>query len=430
MSYARSLLMLPFIYRVIFFLLLFLPLVPNIAFAESKGTFEALRIEYLHLRNTDVQIKKVAEWSLLSKKLQEFAIKNSSDPDAPTSCLYAAILSEQRYKKTKEKTLFDNTIAELDYLVNTFPKSDICDEALVRKGDLLLYEAEDIAGAKAVYNAMLDSYGSFDMAEVARSRLKSIESGEYQAYLDAKKANNQGLPKVDSKKPGKFLVAIDPGHGGEDFGAKGIGGLLEKDITFAVALELEKLLMKEPGISVKLTRHKDTFIPLANRVQYANEVEADLLISLHTNASETKKASGVETYYLDNKGDEASRLLVDRENGTEGVRQGDQSDLDFMLGDLVQDGKVRDSVVLAHFVQRALVNNLRVKWDDLRDLGVKRAPFFILVGTHMPCVLVELFFIDNPDDGDKLGKNEFRAQVAMALRDSIVEYRMRQQDKD
>ena len=207
---------------------------------------------------------------------------------------------------------------------------------------------------------------------------------------------------------------LDPGHGGEDFGAVGKGGLLEKDVVLSVALELEALLKKELGALVRLTRRKDSFVPLMERTNLANDFEADLFISLHSNASPSGQIAGIETYYLDNAGDKSSMKLAERENRSVQL-EGPQADLSYMLSDLIQSAKMSDSMKLGKALQTTTYSFLNTKWEVGRNLGLKRAPFYVLVGAHMPCVLIEMGFIDNSTDGANLADKDFRADLARGL---------------
>jgi len=215
-------------------------------------------------------------------------------------------------------------------------------------------------------------------------------------------------------------IVLDPGHGGFDSGAVGWLGQSEKDITLDLALRVKELLEGVPSLSVLLTRDEDTFVPLARRTSYANRRKADAFISIHLNASPSHKLRGLEAYYLDTTDDEASRLLAQRENGI--VPGGDMDDLSYILSDLIQSGKLEGSVELTHHVESSVAASARGKHRDIVTHGVKKGPFFVLVGAHMPCSLIELFFIDNPQDGSKLATEEFRTILANGLADGLIRF--------
>jgi N-acetylmuramoyl-L-alanine amidase len=243
--------------------------------------------------------------------------------------------------------------------------------------------------------------------------------GEALASLERKR--ERPLPR-ESKKPQNGAlrkIVLDPGHGGKDSGAIGVGGVAEKDIVLSVAKRLAKKLKNEMGVDVVLTRRDDTFIPLEDRTAIANAEEADLFISLHTNASPNAGGRGIETYYLDNTTDEAALRLAARENATS--RKG-VTDLQFILSDLTQNSKLEDSISLAHRLQSALVSVVGQKHGEVRDLGVKKAQFFVLVGAKMPSVLVELFFVTNKDDARALQRSSYQEAIIEALYQGIKRY--------
>ena len=227
---------------------------------------------------------------------------------------------------------------------------------------------------------------------------------------------------VKNSKPqstGVRKIVLDPGHGGKDPGAIGEGGVAEKDIVLSVAKKLAAKLKMAMGIEVVLTRTDDQFIPLEDRTAVANAQNADLFISLHMNASPNGDAKGVETYYLDNTTDEASMRLAARENATS---RKNVSDLQFILSDMTQNLKLEDSVTLAHSLQGALVGTMGNHLREIKNLGVKKALFYVLVGARMPSVLVEMFFITNREEGRAMSQGKFQDSVVDSLYDGIQQY--------
>ena len=214
-------------------------------------------------------------------------------------------------------------------------------------------------------------------------------------------------------------IVLDPGHGGKDPGAIGPGGITEKDIVLNVAKKLALKLRREMGVQVVLTRKDDRFIALENRTAMANAEDADLFISLHMNASPNYDAKGIETYYLDNTTDEAAKRLAARENGTS---QKNISDLQFILSDMTQNMKLEDSITLAHRLQGSLVGGMNKVMGDVKDLGVKQALFFVLVGARMPSVLVEMGFITNRGEGRAMSQTSYQDAMVEALYEGIQKY--------
>lgn len=239
------------------------------------------------------------------------------------------------------------------------------------------------------------------------------------AALDKKRAAPSSR---DGSKPaslGLRKIVLDPGHGGKDPGALGVRGIAEKDVVLSIARKLAKKVKAEMGVEVVLTRRDDSFIPLEDRTAIANAEDADLFISLHVNASPNAEARGIETYYLDNTTDEASIRLAARENGTS---RKSISDLQFILSDLTQNSKLEDSVSLAHRLHSSMVAYIGQKYGDVKDLGVKKALFYVLVGARMPSVLVEMFFITNQKEGRALARQAYQDSMVEALLDGIKKY--------
>jgi N-acetylmuramoyl-L-alanine amidase len=224
-------------------------------------------------------------------------------------------------------------------------------------------------------------------------------------------------PVPNPAMPRRFKIVLDPGHGGKDPGAIGVGGVAEKDVTLAIALRLKQRLAAIPNADAVLTRGTDVFLALEERTARANAEQADLFLSIHTNASQDPSLSGVETYYLNNTNDRATIRLAQMENGLttmtgRGNRDGDTA---LILSDLIQSYKVQESVVLAEDIQRALVSALEAQSKRVSDLGVKRGPFYVLVGAGMPCVLAEVSFLTNRHEGAWLVQPTYQDAVADGL---------------
>jgi N-acetylmuramoyl-L-alanine amidase len=252
--------------------------------------------------------------------------------------------------------------------------------------------------------------------------IQGQKNAEALAVVDKSKKRTATLPEKGKQLPvsGIRKIVLDPGHGGKDPGAIGVGGIAEKDIVLAVAKKLERKLKQEMGVEVVLTRRDDRFIPLEDRTAIANAEGADLFVSLHMNASPNGEAKGLETYYLDNTNDEASLRLAARENGTS---RRNVSDLQFILSDMTQNMKLEDSITLAHHLQHSLVDGMSTRLAEVKDLGVKKALFYVLVGARMPSVLVEMFFITNKTEGRAMSQETYQNVVVDALYDGILKYK-------
>jgi N-acetylmuramoyl-L-alanine amidase len=213
-------------------------------------------------------------------------------------------------------------------------------------------------------------------------------------------------------------VVVDAGHGGKDSGAIGPSGLMEKHVVLDIAKRLRDLMQQQPQWRVTLTRDTDGFIPLEERTAIANAKAADLFVSIHANAAERPDAHGIETYFLDLASDEQSLRVAARENATTLSKV---SALQLILRDLQMTSKRNESSLLAGSVQQALVQPPGLGRAS-RDLGVKHAPFLVLIGAEMPSILVETGFISNPGEERRLADPKYRAQAARAILQGITEY--------
>ena len=214
-------------------------------------------------------------------------------------------------------------------------------------------------------------------------------------------------------------IVIDPGHGGDDPGAIGPKGLKEKDIVLKVAKLLAQKLKEKLNVEVLLTRKKDKFIPLIQRPAIANSKKADLFISIHTNASPDSKARGVETYYLNFTTDPEAMRVAALENAASDKALSDLQDL---IKAILANTKLSESRLLAEKIQEQLIKTLKRYYPDTINRGVKYAPFLVLVGTRMPAVLVEIGFISNPKEENRLKDSHYLEMVAEGIAKGIEIY--------
>lgn len=214
-------------------------------------------------------------------------------------------------------------------------------------------------------------------------------------------------------------IVIDAGHGGHDSGTVNAGGLEEKDVVLDVALRLGRLLRQRLGADVIYTRTDDTFVPLETRTAIANQAQADLFISIHANSSPDTSARGVEVYYLNFTTSADALEVAARENAVsdESIHQ---------LSDLVKkialDDKINESRQFAADVDESLYAGLESGNPGLRDRGVKKAPFVVLIGANMPSILAEISFLTNPEDAQELQEPQYRQRIADALYRGVARY--------
>jgi N-acetylmuramoyl-L-alanine amidase len=214
-------------------------------------------------------------------------------------------------------------------------------------------------------------------------------------------------------------IVIDPGHGGHDTGTIGPNGLLEKDLVLDVSKRLGKLLEGRLGADVVFTRRDDTFIPLETRTSIANQEEADLFVSVHANSSRDRDARGVETYYLNFTSSPEALEVAARENA-----EADKSihELQDLVKKIALKEKIEESKEFASDVQQSLHSGLAAKSAAIRDRGVKKAPFVVLIGANMPSILAEISFISNPVDEKRLKSSDYRQRIAESLYRGIARY--------
>jgi N-acetylmuramoyl-L-alanine amidase len=214
-------------------------------------------------------------------------------------------------------------------------------------------------------------------------------------------------------------IVIDPGHGGHDTGTIGPDGLAEKDLVLEVGRRLGKLLETRLGAEVVYTRKNDTFIPLETRTAIANQQRADLFISIHANSSEDPAARGVETYYLNFTSSPDALEVAARENE---VSEKSIYELQDLVKKIALKEKIEESREFAGDVQESLHSGLAARSPGIRNRGVKKAPFIVLIGANMPSILAEISFVSNPTDERRLETSEYRQRIAESLYRGIAKY--------
>ncbi len=214
-------------------------------------------------------------------------------------------------------------------------------------------------------------------------------------------------------------IVIDPGHGGRDPGCIFKGGIKEKDITLALAKRLKAKIEKKLECDVLLTRTEDIFMPLDERTAFATMKNADLFISLHVNAHKQSSIYGIETYFLNPANDRQSVIVAARENATS---EENISDLPSILKKMLQTTKINESSKLASMVQNGMMNDVKKKYKQHKSLGVKQAPFYVLIGADMPSILVETGFITNSTERARLLSDSYKEILSDGIVGGIESY--------
>ena len=246
---------------------------------------------------------------------------------------------------------------------------------------------------------------------------------------ELKKKTRKGIRRV--KKPDEKVslarqlglsvsrIVIDPGHGGKDPGCVFRGGIKEKTIVLKLAKILAKKIEEELNCEAVLTRTEDVFLPLERRTAFANMQKGDLFVSLHINAHRQAGIAGLETYFLNMATDERAVLVAARENSTS---EKNLSDLQTILNDLMLNTKISESSKLAHEVQNGMVKRLKKSYSHVKSLGVKQAPFYVLIGAEMPAILVETGFITNQRERKRLLSQGYLQGIADGIVGGMAEY--------
>jgi len=290
--------------------------------------------------------------------------------------------------------------------------------------------AANISGANEAMPAKTDSPSSSSSSGRKKSRLAAaapdtadlrrenhLETREAIREARPTAAGDRSLTRALGLKIGK--IVIDAGHGGHDTGTIGPNGLLEKDVVLDVSKRLGRLLESRLGAEVIYTRQDDTFIPLETRTAIANRERADLFISVHANSSRDSDARGVETYYLNFTSSPEALEVAARENA---VSEKSIHELQDLVKKIALKEKIEESREFAGDVQASLYGGLALSNAGIRNRGIKKAPFIVLIGANMPSILAEISFVSNPTDERKLETSEHRQRIAESLYRGVSKY--------
>jgi N-acetylmuramoyl-L-alanine amidase len=393
----------------------------------NSGALSEVRSEYVRLRNIDPTtddpgVRRL--WRELESKMahpaqvgattnSQAALRHMIDRAGVLTRLYRVEGDESRLRTAKMEVSSALGALGLESDIPSEIQSSLRHEAVILKSDIYLMEK-----SQEEAETLLHSTRSTTKDARVLSRLNGIRNGTFKRFFPAPELERPNIVslswshKGSKRSSSKKIVVIDPGHGGDDAGAVGRQGLLEKEVTLDISKRVVQLAA-EMGFRVVLTRDDDTFVPLARRTRIANHLGAAAFVSIHHNASPKHTLDGLESFYLDNTDDQAGKKLADRENSA--GASGAADDIDFMLSDLIQTGKMEDSIRLTHIINNSLSQSFGHGSEGVTVRGVKKAPFFVLVGAHMPCTLLEILFIDHPMDAERLAQPRFRERAARAI---------------
>jgi N-acetylmuramoyl-L-alanine amidase len=279
--------------------------------------------------------------------------------------------------------------------------------------DIKSFKTYKIFSLKNPFRIVIDVWGGTTVASRKPPRPSSPPP-----IPDAKKIPPGALAKQLAL--GVSRIVVDPGHGGRDYGAPGyLKGIHEKQVVLSLGKRLAQMIREELKCEVVMTRSGDKFLTLEERTAIANTQDADLFISLHTNALGDRRAYGIETYFLNLATDDDAIRVAARENATSAKNI---SDLDTILNDLMQNAKINESSRLAGFVQNAVCRQLKQNYSRIRNKGVKQAPFYVLIGAQMPAILIETSFISNPRECKRLTDPNYQKKMCEGIVKGIRNY--------
>lgn len=443
------------------------------AFLEAKKAFAALKKDPRRRKFRD-------QWLAVAEKFEAVAEKHPSSPRAADALYNAAQLYSELSRVSLARRDLRQAIAAFGRLCEKYPRSNLADDAHVALGRIYRDRKGDMSSAEAEFKAAAACRG--DMAASARAALAELatlprpKAKERPAEEPPKLARAEpkderpeparpseaakitlatrdsedeedeaeevaiALPSSGALDPARVKalkaaarsevplsvqmglkvkrVIIDAGHGGYDTGAIGKAGVREKDVTLAVALKLKDRLEAD-GYEALLTRDDDSFVALEDRARFANKHKGDLFVSIHCNAHKSRKMRGVETYTLNVTADRYAIRLAARENASS---ERSLSDLQLVLADLATKANTHDSTRLARAVQSELVEAQSDGAAKARNLGVKQALFYVLMGVRMPSVLVETAFLSNPEDEKRLDDPLRQKALADAIAEGVARF--------
>ncbi len=283
----------------------------------------------------------------------------------------------------------------------------------------------------------IGKYNRFYLTSPFRIVFDIYSQAEFVSH--AQQTREQNLPVVEGSPPGGrqsagpgspsiarqlglgvHRIVIDPGHGGKDPGTINRRlDLQEKNITLDIGKRLNAILNEHVEFEIILTRCRDEYVPLEERAAIANSNQGDIFVSIHTNSAPRLTARGVESYYLNITTDPRAMEVAAQENA---MSSKSMADMRTILNQILQNSKISESRILSQSIQRGMVANLKQKYDAVDDLGVKKAPFYVLLGAQMPAALIEVSFLSNLNEAKRLASPSYRQAVAAGLYLGIINF--------
>lgn len=345
-------------------------------------------------------------------------LKKDPDINKPFQRLYIDIEKSKLGKGVAEHTQIN------DNLLNQARAGQYLPHTVRVVIDIKSFKNYKIFSLKDPFRIVIDVWGKgSNGGSVPSSDRNVADSGKPKKPGKLSRVTTDNLKSSDITRQfalGVKKIVIDPGHGGPDPGAPGYyKNVWEKDIVLKIAKKLAVILRNRLKCTVLLTRSTDKKLTLEERTAIANTKRADLFISLHCNAAKNRRLKGIETYILNLATDEQAIAVAARENATS---KKNISDLEYILSDLMKNAKIEESTRLADLVQSSLVKGLRKKYSGINNLGVKQAPFYVLLGARMPSILIEASFISNKTEGKRLMSDAYQTAISNGIADGVEKY--------
>lgn len=403
--------------------------------AQVEDSYQRARVCYYELLESKARQGRRDQWEECIKRFALVRDKFPRSQRAADSQYSLGKTYEQLFQASHNREDLKSSISAYKKLARRYPKSSLADDALYRAGVVYWEGFKDKNGARAMMNEIIKWHKTGDKIKIAERFLRELKiNGNKLALKNGLLAITPGTSKISATRntnissssitsefptDRKFYIVIDPGHGGKDPGAIGPKGTQEKQVTLAISKKLARELQQRIPSKVTLTRYSDLFIDLGERNEFANKRKSDLFISIHANASENKDQHGIQTYYLNNASDEASKRLATRENSMAGKSR---TDLDLIMSTMLQNAFTDESRQLAQNVHSSLIKELGGKYTNVNDQKVRSALFYVLVGAKSPAILVETSYVTNPREEARLSSNEYQDSVARAIADGVIKF--------
>lgn len=378
---------------------------PAVAAADNVVAEYALAQKCYH----DLDKTQSFGWSRCIRKMEKIVEQYPTTDYARKAIFSVARLSHEKYGLDAEIKDLERAFTFYNRLLRDYPKDSMADDCLLEIAKLREERQSDRGRALKALQALLDRYPNGDKAPEAFAYLQTLNAPQ--------KPQTQNVPP----SPADVIqtIVIDPGHGGDDPGAKGPSGTKEAEVVLQIARKLAFLLSKQLNLGVHLTRTNTRGLSLEERARLANTKKADLFISIHANAHALPSVRGIQTFYLNNATSEAAKELAERENKVAGR---ELSLPERILTTLLQNANTLESRDLAHSVQQALVGRLGRNYSAVADLKVDTAIFYVFDGVKCPSILVEASFITNPTEEKRLQDTEYQWAVADGIVNGVKGY--------